>query len=809
MSARSNVEHPNAVEAEEYVLGAMMLSTVAIDSVPEVLRPTDFWRGSHQVIYEACLALHASGSAVDAVTVVEYLDQTGKLKEVGGTDRIREIASLVPAVSNAPHHARVIRDAAVRRSLITAGMAVAELGWTPGAETAAALGEAERIVFELAQAGGRSRSDLTPAREIVDETHARMAELAESGRSIIGVASGYGAVDALTFGWKRGNMIIVCGRPSMGKRLRFDAPILTPTGWRRNDELHVGDPVIGADGKRDVVLAVHDSVEALPFYRITFNDGTTVECCEDHLWLTRTRNERRKGLSGSARPTSEIAASLRGRGENGWNHSTPYVEPVEFLPCRSAPFLNPYWLGLYLGDGSTSTTQVRFTNPEPDLQRSFGELIPGSDTSEVKPGTGGRCETVTVRRTVKTNAASGAAQFLESMGLIGLRSHEKFVPSRYLYGSVEERLAVLQGLCDTDGYVTDPGGACVEFSTTSRHLRDDVVFIVGSLGGRATSRQVETHYVRDGERHPGKTAYRVVLSFPRGGITPVRSNKHLAKWRGGPHVRGRERFIVAADPIAPQPGRCITVGRGLYVTEGFVVTHNTALALGSIAHATLRLEEPVPVALFSLEMNKLEVMQRLISSEALVDSTNVQNPWKLSREEWERINRASARLRDAPLYVDETGSTTMTEIRSKARRWKLREPDGGLIVVDYVQLMAAGVKADNRNAELSLISRSMKMLAVELDVPVIVLSQLSRNVEDRHDKRPILSDLRDSGALEQDADLVLALYREEYYFPEEPEVQGIAEVNVLKQRNGPIGIRKLAFKGEYARFTDLHQPPGQ
>jgi replicative DNA helicase len=157
----------------------------------------------------------------------------------------------------------------------------------------------------------------------------------------------------------------------------------------------------------------------------------------------------------------------------------------------------------------------------------------------------------------------------------------------------------------------------------------------------------------------------------------------------------------------------------------------------------------------------------------------------------------------APIYVDDTGSTTIMELRSKARRLKSREPSLGLIIVDYLQLMTSGSSAENRVQEVSQISRALKVLARELEVPILAMSQLSRAVEQRHDKRPLLSDLRESGSLEQDSDLVFFVYRDEYYLGEESDQQGIAEVILAKHRNGPTGTVKLSFLRRYAKFADL------
>src|SRR6476646_2177626 len=226
----------------------------------------------------------------------------------------------------------------------------------------------------------------------------------------------------------------------------------------------------------------------------------------------------------------------------------------------------------------------------------------------------------------------------------------------------------------------------------------------------------------------------------------------------------------------------------------------SALALCMAANVAVR--ESRPVALFTLEMSKAEVTQRLMCAEGKVESQRLRTG-KLAVDDWPRLTAACDKLSKAPIYVDDTGSITMMEIRSKLRRLKSREPDLGLVIVDYLQLMTSGTSVENRVQEVSQISRSLKVLARDLDVPIVALSQLSRAVEQRHDKRPILSDLRESGSIEQDADLVMFVYRDEYYNPEDTDSAGIAELILAKQRNGATGTEKLAFQKRYAKFADL------
>ena len=224
----------------------------------------------------------------------------------------------------------------------------------------------------------------------------------------------------------------------------------------------------------------------------------------------------------------------------------------------------------------------------------------------------------------------------------------------------------------------------------------------------------------------------------------------------------------------------------------------TSLGLNVAQHAALH--SKIPVAFFSLEMSKEQLVQRMLCAEAMIDQHKMRTG-NLKGEDWEKINNMAAKLAGVPIYIDDTPSISIRELRAKARRLQA-EHGLGLVVIDYLQLMQAGKKTDNRQQEIAEISRSLKSLAKEMKVPVLALAQLSRSVEQRQDKKPLLSDLRESGSLEQDADMVMFIYRDEYYNPDS-EKKGIAEIIVAKQRNGPTGIVELGFLKEYTRFVNL------
>ena len=440
-SALTAIVPPQNLEAEESVLGAMLLSPTAVGTVSEILDASDFYRESHAKVFRAAIGLWTKGEPVDAITLTNELEERGQLEDVGGQARVAELAALVPSTSNVEHYARIVKESAMLRGLVRVGQEITRLGHERQGEVTDLVDRAEQMVFELGQQ--RETSDFSHIDVLLKESFERITQLYEAGAEITGVPSGFRELDLLTSGFQPGNLIILAARPSMGK-------------------------------------------SAL-------------------------------------------------------------------------------------------------------------------------------------------------------------------------------------GLC------------------------------------------------------------------------------------------------VAAN---------------------LAVRHET------------------PVALFTLEMSKSEVTQRMMCSEAKVESQRLRTG-RLAPDDWPRLTAACDRLMKAPIYVDDAGSTTIMEVRSKARRLKSKEPSLGLIIVDYLQLMTSGASVENRVQEVSQISRALKVLARDLEVPILAMSQLSRAVEQRHDKRPILSDLRESGSLEQDSDLVFFVYRDEYYLGEESDQQGLAEVILAKHRNGPTGLVKLSFLRRYAKFADL------
>jgi replicative DNA helicase len=243
-------------------------------------------------------------------------------------------------------------------------------------------------------------------------------------------------------------------------------------------------------------------------------------------------------------------------------------------------------------------------------------------------------------------------------------------------------------------------------------------------------------------------------------------------------------------------------GGDLIIVAGRPSMGKTALALNIAEFVAV--DNGLPVAIFSMEMSSTQLAMRMLGSISRVDQHKMRTG-RLNDKEWGDLSEAMGKLHETPIYIDEGGALTALEVRARARRLKRQYSKLGLIVIDYLQLMSATGQGENRATEISEISRSLKAMAKELDVPVLALSQLNRALEQRPNKRPQMADLRESGAIEQDADLILAIYRDEVYNPDSAE-KGKAEVNILKQRNGPIGVITLTFLGQYTRFENYQDP---
>ena len=745
---------PHDLAAEQCVLGGMMLSKDAISDVLDVIKAHDYYRPAHQVVHDVILDLYGRGEPADAVTVAAELTRNGDIARVGGAPYLHTLIASVPTAANAGYYARIVRERAILRRLVEVGTRIVQLGYAGDGDADELVDRAEAEIYGVTDR--RVSEDYLTLAEIMPGALDEIEAIGSRRGTLGGVPTGFADLDALTNGLHPGQMVVIAARPAIGKALALGTPLPTPTGWTTMGKVAIGDQLLGADGRPVTVTAATEVMLGRPCYEVVFDDQTTIVADAEHQWAVTTDADTAAAVSGAAagavgvaagvltvRTTREIAQTLAASGGR-LSACVPVTAALE-LPTIGMP-LPPYVLGRCLGR----------------------------------------------RRSAYLSADPRIAEVLCYLGVLDrLR-----VPAEYLRGSREQRAALLAGLLDAGATISRTGA--VQFSCSSPDLAADVRELVISLGHRCDGWQ------RRMSRGTEGSAILYTVSFTTSDNV-FRDARQRAMHRERvparpPHGR-RQRRIVSIQAVDSVPVRCVQVDAAdsLYLAgRSMIPTHNSTLAL-DIARAA-SVQSGLASVLFSLEMSRNEITMRLLSAEARVP-LHAMRTGQLGEDDWTRLARRMSEVVDAPLYIDDSPNMSMVEIRSKCRRLKQRH-DLKLVIVDYLQLMSSPKRVENRQQEVSELSRSLKLLAKELQVPVVALAQLNRGPELRSDKRPLLADLRESGSIEQDSDVVILLHREDAYEPESPRA-GEADLIVAKHRNGPTATVTVAFQGHYSRFVDM------
>jgi len=785
---------PQDMAAEQSVLGSMLISKDAIAEVSEVLRGADFYRPMHETIHDAIIDLFGRGEPVDMITVAAELQRRGELARIGGAPYLHTLAANVPIAANAEFYAEIVREKAILRRLVDAGTKIAQIGYAGEGQVDDIVDRAQAEIYQVADR--RSAEDYAPLGDIMEGVLDEIEAIGNREAGLYGVPTGFVDLDDLTNGLHAGQMIIVAARPAMGKALALDTPLATPTGWTTMGEVAVGDELFDAQGCPTRVVAATEVLLDRPCFEVEFSDGSRIVADAEHQWLTETRAARKskwaadrhynrmrnQRIKPSVVTTREIAASVRLGKEARANHAVLNAGALSAPSAGDALLLPPYVLGAWLGDGHSAGNRITCETDEiPMYLEGCGLEVThqgGMNYGMRVPGSGRGADSFTGR--------------LRALGVLG----DKHIPTSYLRASEAERRELLAGLMDTDGTVVKGVGSC-QFAVTSERLARDVYELVVSLGYRCGRRTKRVQ----GRSEATSTCYILNFSTVDDVFRLQRKAAAHKEERPGSTVRIGRRYIVAVRPVPSVPVRCVQVDNDdhLYLAgESMIPTHNSTLALDLCRAASI--SNNLTSVFFSLEMTRSEISMRLLSAEAKVPLNHIRNG-KLGQDDWDKLARHMGRVSGAPMFIDDSPNMTMMEIRAKARRLKQRH-DLRLIVIDYMQLMTSGRKVESRQLEVSEFSRQIKLLAKELEVPIIALSQLNRGPEQRSDKRPMMSDLRESGSLEQDADMVILLHREDAYEKESTR-PGEADLIVAKHRNGATRDITVAFQGHYSRFVDM------
>lgn len=848
---------PQSLESEQSTLGAMLMDRDAIARVVELLGPDDFYRENHRKIFNALLTLFDRGEPVDLITVVEELRRRNHLEDIGGMAYLTALMESCPSSANVDAYAKVVGEKSTLRQIIRATEEIA--GWTYGEvdDVNELVDKSEKRIFEIGSR--RMKAGFSPIKPILMLAYDQIERQFQRKGEATGISTGYYDLDEITSGLQPTDLIIVAARPSMGKCLAHWTLIDDPqTGERltieecvRRRQSHVLN--VSRTGRLQTT-AISDWIDSgiKPVFRVTTRLGRFVDVTGHHPFLTVGGWTPLHDL----KPGDKIAVPRRapgqGRAELATNTSLNRVRLLAYLSAA----------------GELSQEAPHFAGTDPVVQADFVEALEQEFPS---------CGT-------QENSAQ-VTQWLSALGLSNKASDRAFPASAWTWSRphLAEFLRVLfscKGALDQKGDYPR-----IEFSAESEQLARDVQHallrfgIVAKLEQDADCWRVEitepasvlTYQVEigwvgektarcrealsravpqcasDAGQASCETWDLIAVACRRRGLSLAKlasltgennnpdTTQSIPAWRlqryaeilqdatllraASPDIYWDE--IVSIEPLGEHQVYDLTVPDGSNFIAQDVCVHNTALCM-NIAHH-IALHDRLPVAIFSLEMSKEQLVQRLICSEAMINSRDLRRGY-LQDSDWHRVTNAVNNLYQAPIFIDDTPGASTFEMRAKARRLMAEHGQLGLIVVDYLQLAHFAGKNENRVQEISEIARSFKSMARELKVPLIALSQLSRAVEQREDKRPILSDLRESGSIEAEADIVAFIYRPSYYKQKlfkkdkdgrmqsqinEPDPDdGIAEIIIGKQRNGPVGTVRLGFQPDFARFTNLARDPG-
>jgi replicative DNA helicase len=721
---------PSNIEAERSILGAIILDNAVCNQAIELLRREDFFLDSHRRIYEKMVALSERGTSIDLITLSEELRKAAEFEQVGGATYIASLIDGVPRTDTIEHYAKIVKEKSQLRKLITASNQIIASCFDEEDDPEIIIDRAEALIFQIAE--DRVRQGFQYIGEVAQRRLEQIEQMAGRPEMITGVPTGFTDFDQMTSGLQRQELVIIAARPSMGKAQPLDAKVLTESGWKTMGEIEVGDDLASVDGRPSTVIGVYPQ-GVKPIYKVTFSDGRATECCGEHLWRVYYRS----WPAPKVLTTAEVAALLKRKRYQ----KRLWIDMVSGDFGHNEPLpVDPWVLGLLIGEGDFNS--LRFSTASDALLSQMAAGLGQAFTINYAGKYDYRIvQTAGHRRPGRFGVwPNPLKEELKSLGLWAKRSESKFIPELYKSANRAARLALLQGLLDADGWVEKLG--MVRFATSSEQLADDVIDLVRSLGGWATKNSKSVHYTYKGQRKQGQLAFIVNIAHPEPRTLFTLPEKRAR----AAAVRKRRKMptFVSIEPIRQVEARCIAVTHPtqLYITDDYVVTHNTALALNMALYAA---KNGNTLGVFSLEMSAEQLVSRLLCSEARVDAHRLRTGY-LNREEWARLADGLRRLCETQVYIDDTAGASVLEMRAKCRRLKA-EHNLDLLIIDYMQLMSGRGRIESRQQEVSQISRDLKGLAKELNVPVVALSQLSRATETRSDHRPQLSDLRESGCL--------------------------------------------------------------
>jgi replicative DNA helicase len=735
----SNRVPPQNIEAEEAILGGILLDPEAIGRVSDRLVPEAFYISAHTTIYQAALRLHTQQKPTDLLSITSWLTDNDQLTQIGGRNKLATLVDRTVSAVNIDALAGLVMEKYLRRQLIKAGNEIVHLGFETETELPIVLDNAEQKVFNVTQQ--KTQSGLVHIGDTLINTFQDI-ETRHQGIALPGIPCGFYDLDAMTSGFQRSDLIIVAGRPSMGKCLSYDSEIVLADGQiatieelyqqRQGSLLTLND-----DWKLTFTQPsafVDDGIK--PIFRVTTRLGRAIETTITHPFLTIKGWQRLENLQVGNKIAIPRKIDVFGTETIRECEVKLLADSLEKSDTKTVPNivfkLEKSQLSLFLNrlfatDGwatllNSGQSQLGYCTVSEKLARQIQHLL-------LRFGIIAALK----KRSVKYNNTRRPAWQLDITDAISIKN---FIAEIGIFGK-EAALAKVTEAISQKRYQTNRDLIPVEIWEQIAAAKGSETW--SSLAQRAGIKSYTNIHV-------GKRA----LKRERLWILATTLDNLPLQQLANSDVYWDE--IISIESVGNKQVYDLTIPETHNFIANDICVHNTAFCL-NLAH-NIAAGYKLPVAVFSLEMSKEQLVQRLLASEAGIESSYLRSG-RISQTQWEPLSRAIDKLSDTPIFIDDTSNITVTQMRSQARRLQAEQNGNlGLIVIDYLQLMEGA--GDNRVQELSRITRSLKGLARELSVPIIALSQLSRGVEARTNKRPMLSDLRESGCLAGDTLVTLA-----------------------------------------------------
>ena len=745
---------PQNIEAEEAILGGILLDPEAINRVTESLRPDYFAIQAHQIIYKAMLQLYSQGQPTDLMTVTSLLSDHNKLEKIGGQAKIVQLLQRTVSAVNIDQYAVLVAEKYIRRKLIQAGNEIFDLGFQTATRLETILDQAEQKIFALAQ--NKPQRDLVAISDTLVDTLTDIEDRSQ-GVALPGLICGFYDLDAMTGGFHRSDLIIVAGRPSMGKCAAFDTLVLAKDGslvtlaevyqtqeielltLGKNRRFHLTKPSAFVD----------DGIK--PVFRVTTKLGRFVDTTITHPFLTVNGWKPLAELQVGEKIAVPRRLNIFGNETIPKSQFSSLIDFDNFCLFPPVFKLKKFQLALFIrylfsldgwvkiSQGKTvcfgySAVSEKLVRQVQHILLRFG-IVSGLEKVEEKRS----CFSHGKWHLIITDALSQKNLITDISGFDS-KNFDLAKPQNFWKDGLENQVIFWDELINL-----------MTKLPTSKNPSTKIRTVTGKSPRISQDLTItQTLFRKNSQADMG--------DFPLESKNVKSDIFDLAQPQnfGREELENRDIFwdeIVSIEAIGEKQVYDLTVPETHNFVANDICLHNTSFAI-NIAHS-IAANLKLPIAIFSLEMSKEQLVLRLLASEARIESNRLR-AGRVSQNEWEPLTSAIATLSEMPIFIDDTPNITVSEIRSKTRQ--LQSEEGGvlgLILLDYLQLME-GSNSDNRVLELARITRGLKGLARELSVPIIALSQLSRSVEARTNKRPMMSDLRESGCLTGESLICLA-----------------------------------------------------